>query len=589
MEKLELLAPAQNYDCAIAAINSGADALYLGAPKFGARKNASNSLDDIEKIVNYAHLFNVKVYITLNTILDDKELIECEELIEELYKIKVDAIIIQDMGLLELPLPPIVLHGSTQCDIRSVDKVKFLEKVGFKRVVLARETPIELIEKIRKETNIELEHFVFGSFCTGFSGQCYLSAYSGKRSANRGDCAQPCRKKYSLVDEEGNFIIKNKYLLSLKDNNLSNHLERLIKAGVKSFKIEGRLKDINYVKNSVLYFHNKLKNYPRQSKGIIIQDFTPSLDKTFNRGFCDDYLFNKKDNIYNFLTPKSQGEFLGEVVSSNDKSFCINTKKELNCADGLCFEIKNELAGCLVNKIEKTKTGFKIFPNKKLFINKNTKIYRNIDKSFEKTLNNTKTTRKLEVRFIVTEEKLILIDKDNNKVSIDIEAQEFALNSINMRENFKKSLSKTANSPYLVKDVAFELDNIPFLPVSKINELRNSAISALSKKILDNYRTKKQKPINHPKFPQEKGDYRLNVHNKKAMEFYKKCDCEVIEGSFESIKEYKNKELMRSKHCLKKALFNCSYNKKLYLLDDKGVKYPLIFDCKNCEMAILAP
>lgn len=589
MEKIELLAPSKDYKSAIGAINAGADAIYIGAPKFGARKNASNSLSDIEKIVNFAHIFNVKVYVTLNTILSDSELIECQELIKELYRIKVDAIIIQDFGLLELDLPPIVLHASTQCDIKDPDKVKFLEDVGFKRVIIARETPLDTIKKIRKETNLELEHFVFGSLCVSYSGQCYLSAYNGSRSANRGDCAQPCRKKYSLVDDSGNYIAKNQYLLSLKDNNLSNHLDKLIKAGIKSFKIEGRLKDENYIKNVVLYFNNKLKNYPRQSKGIVIADFEPNLEKTFNRGFCDDYLFNKKDNIYNFLTPKSIGEFLGQVVSSNDKSFCINTTKELNPADGLCFENKNDFSGCYINKVEKIKDGYKITPNKKVSIDKGVRVYRNLDTGFEKTLNNSKTIRKLEVQFIVREEKLILMDKYNNKVSICFESEEFALNCEKMRENFKKSLSKSAQSPYLVEDVIFEVEKIPFLPICRVNELRNEAFCALNKKILDNYRTKKQKPINHPKYPIKKGDYRLNVHNKKAFSFYQKCDCEVLETSFESLKECANKELMRTKHCLKRAFFNCKNEKKLFLLDEKGLKYPLLFDCANCEMVVAQP
>ena len=341
MEKLELLAPAQNYKTAISAINSGADAIYIGAPKFGARMNAKNSLDDIKRVVDYAHLFNVKVYVTINTILTDDELIECEKLINELYEIQVDAIIVQDFGILQLSLenklPPIALHASTQCDIRDIEKVKFFEEIGLKRVILARETNLDLIEKIKKNTNIQLEHFIHGALCVSYSGQCYMSAFIGGRSANRGECAQACRKKYSLVDKNGKTILKNQYLLSLKDNNLSNHLDKLIKAGIMSFKIEGRLKDENYVKNTVLFYHNLLKKYPRQSYGKVISDFIPNPDKTFNRGFCDDYLFNKKDGIYNFLTPKSIGEFLGEVITSNDKCFVIKTKKEIVAQDGLCF------------------------------------------------------------------------------------------------------------------------------------------------------------------------------------------------------------------------------------------------------------
>ncbi len=593
MEKLELLAPAQNYDCAIAAINCGADAVYIGAVSFGARKNASNSIADIKKIVDYAHLFNVKVYVTLNTILNDDELIECEKLINELYEIKVDALIIQDFGILKLAfenkLPPIVLHASTQCDNRSLGKVEFLQDVNFKRAILARELPIEEIEKIHKNTNIELEHFVHGALCVCYSGQCYMSQYIGKRSANKGECAQACRKKYSLVDKKGNYILKNKYLLSLKDNNLSKHLDKLIKAGIISFKIEGRLKDENYVKNIVLYYHNLLKKYPRVSFGEVMEDFTPNPNKTFNRGYCDDYLFNRKDKIFNFITPKSMGEYVGSIVSINDKNFTIKTKEELNPQDGLCFVVQDELQGCLVNKIEKTKDGVKIFPNKKINLKKGDEVYRNIDTKFNKTLENSKTRRKLKVIFTIEENKFVLKDENSTKVELNYFFKEFANNQEKMKENYIKALSKTQDSPYFVEKIIFKTDKLGFLPVSILNELRREILDKLSQKILSNYKTKKQKPVDIAQFPIEEGDYRLNVHNNSACEFYELCGCKVLERSFESIENHKNKELMRTKHCLKRATLGCKSSEELFLLDEKNVKYPLKFDCKNCEMVILAP
>ncbi len=593
MEKLELLAPAQNYKTAISAINCGADAIYIGAPKFGARVNAKNSLDDIKRVVDFAHLFNVKVYVTINTILNDDELIECEKLINELYDVQVDAIIIQDFGILQLSLlnklPPIALHASTQCDIRDIEKVKFFEEIGLKRVILARETSLDLIEKIKKNTNIQLEHFIHGALCVSYSGQCYMSAYIGERSANRGECAQACRKKYSLIDKNGKIILKNQYLLSLKDNNLSNHLDKLIKAGVMSFKIEGRLKDENYVKNTVLFYHNLLKKYPRQSYGNIVSDFISNPDKTFNRGFCDDYLFNKKDNIYNFLTPKSIGEFIGTVISSNDKCFVIKTKKEIVAQDGLCFVLGKEFIGCLVNKCEKTKDGIKIYPNKKLNILKGTEVFRNLDIEFNKTLENSKTTRKLNVSFEIFENKIKVFDEFNNKVELDFEYNELANNQENMKQNFIKALSKTSETPYLAKNIEFRAENLPFLPISKINELRREILEKLSEKILSKYKTKKQKPIDIAKFPIDEGDYRLNVHNSKAKEFYEMCDCKVNEMSFEKNKNHKNCELMRTKHCLKRATLGCNNQEELFLVDEKGAKYPLHFDCKNCEMVILAP
>lgn len=595
MQKLELLAPAKDINCALAAINCGADAIYIGAD-FSARRAAKNSVEDIEKIIKYAHIFNVKVYVALNTILNDDELKECEELIKKLYEIKVDALIIQDMGLLNLALfnkiPPIVLHISTQCDNRTLDKIKFFEDIGIKRVVLARELSIDDIKKIRKNTSLELECFVSGALCVCYSGLCYLSSYIGKRSANRGECAQACRKKYSLVDKNGNFIIKNKHLLSLKDNNLSSHIDKLIEAGVVSFKIEGRLKDENYIKNQTLYFSNILNKYDRTSFGKIIQDFIPDISKTFNRGFCDDYLFNKKDNIYNFNTPKSTGEEIGAVLYNSDDCFLIKTNKKLNPQDGLCIISDNEIQGCLVNKTEKTKEGYKIFANKKLNLKKGAKVFRNFDFEFNKILKTTKTTRKLEVDFVVKKDEIVIYDINKNKETIDISSFEEAKNYEKMKENYVKSLQKLQETPFIIKDITFDADGLKFIPVSKLNELRRELVEKLINKILSRYKTKTQKHLDIAQYPENKGDYRLNVHNKKAKEFYSMCNCEVIEGSFESLKEHKNKELMRTKHCLKKIFLGCDKkieDKSLFLVDEKGVKFPLSFDCKNCEMIINTP
>ncbi len=590
MNKLELLAPAQNIECAMAAINSGADAIYIGAKSFGARKNAGNPLEDIEKIVNYAHLFNVKVYVTVNTILKDEELETCEKLIWDLYNIKVDALIVQDLGILNLNLPPIALHASTQCDNRSVEKVQFMENVGFRRVILARELSIDKIEKIRKNTNVELEYFVHGALCVCYSGQCYMSEYIGGRSANRGECAQACRMKYSLVDENDNLIARDKYLLSLKDNNLSKHLDKLIKAGITSFKIEGRLKDANYVKNIVLFYNNLLQNYPRQGQGKIISDFTPNPYKTFNRGYTDDYLFDKKDNIYNFETPKSTGEYIGEILSSSGNNFVIKTAKTLNPQDGLCYIANNELEGCLVNKSEVLKSGVKVYPNKNVNLKKGDKIYRNIDVEFNKTLANSKTSRKLEVEFAVQDKGLSVYDKNGNKEFLEFKDFEIANNQEKMKENFEKCLKKTSGTPFIVSKITYDINNMPFIPVSILNEMRRNILDKLSDKILSRYKTKKPSVIDVSKYPENTGDYHLNVHNKKAEEFYEMCGVKVKERSFESSKSKNKKyELMRCKHCLKKVFLGCSSKTNLYLTDKIKVKYPLEFDCKNCEMIVHSP
>ena len=290
MNKVELLAPAKDKETAFAAIDCGADAVYIGAPDFGARRSVPNSLEDIKEVVDYAHKFYARVHVTINTILTDEELEKAKDLIKNLYEIGVDAIIVQDMGILKLAieceLPPIPIHASTQCDNRTLERVKFFEQLGVSRVILARELSIEEIKNICKNTKVEIETFIHGALCVSYSGQCYMSYAIGGRSANRGECAQACRKKYSLIDDEGNFIAKDKYLLSLRDFNASRHIQELIKAGVKSFKIEGRLKDINYVKNVVAFYRKEIDKYTEKiSSGKVNLDFEPNLNKTFNRGY----------------------------------------------------------------------------------------------------------------------------------------------------------------------------------------------------------------------------------------------------------------------------------------------------------------
>ena len=395
MKKIELLSPAKNLETAVCAVDYGADAIYIGANSFGARVNASNSVDDIAKVVEYAHKFNVKVYVTINTILNNDEIIEAQKLINDLYKIKVDAIIFQDMGLLELDLPPIKLFASTQCHNISCEKIKFLEQCGVSRVILARELSLEQIENICKNTNCEIETFVHGALCVSYSGQCYFSAYNGNRSANRGNCAQVCRKKYNLLNSKGEILKKDKHLLSLKDFNASEYLEKLINAGVTSFKIEGRLKDESYIKNVVAFYRQKLdkiiqKEY-RTSYGEINFDFIPDINKTFNRGYCTYFLCGKRDKISNFDSPKSIGEKIG-IVQSVNKNYFILDENSLNNGDGICFYDENKnLVGTNINKVIDNK----IYPNNIDNIKKGTTIYRNYDINFEKTLKNSHTKRKI--------------------------------------------------------------------------------------------------------------------------------------------------------------------------------------------------
>lgn len=586
--KVELLAPAQNLACAKAAIIYGADAVYIGANSFGARKNASNNLEDIKELVNFAHKYNVKIYVTVNTILNDNELKEAEKLINELYKIKVDALIIQDMGLLELNLPPIELHASTQCNIRTLEKVKFFEDIGIKRAVLARELSLEKIKEIKQNTNIELECFIHGALCVSYSGNCYMSAYIGGRSANRGECAQACRKKYSITDEKGNFIIKDKYLLSLKDLCLKDYIKELVDTGVKSFKIEGRLKDETYVKNVVLYYRKLLDEFDKTSDGIILSDFEPDINKTFNRGYTTYFIEKNKYDIFNFDTPKSTGEFLGVADKISKNGFGINTDKKISNGDGLCFFVDGELKGCYVNKIENNI----IYPN---IILKNLKtgdkIYRNFDIEFEKTVKNSKTKRLIKTDLVINDKEIILNDGIYS-VKIPYRFDEIAQNKEKMIENIKASFKKTGDSIFYIDEIQIKTDKIPFLKISYMNELRRKLFEFLEEKRVENYKTNFFEKTKYTKYRDEFKDYRLNIHNKKAKEFYEKCEVKNIEYSPESTKDFKNKEIMRTKHCLRRALNLClkkgNADKLWFLIDEKNKKYPLLFDCKNCEMAIIA-
>ena len=586
--KVELLAPAQNLACAKAAIIYGADAVYIGANSFGARKNASNNLEDIKELVNFAHKYNVKIYVTVNTILNDNELKEAEKLINELYKIKVDALIIQDMGLLALNLPPIELHASTQCNIRTLEKVKFFEDIGIKRAVLARELSLEKIKKIKQNTNIELECFIHGALCVSYSGNCYMSAYIGGRSANRGECAQACRKKYSITDEKGNFIIKDKYLLSLKDLCLKDYIKELVDTGVKSFKIEGRLKDEAYVKNVVLYYRKLLDEFDKTSDGVILSDFEPDINKTFNRGYTTYFIEKNKYDIFNFDTPKSTGEFLGVADKISKNGFGINTDKKISNGDGLCFFVDGELKGCYVNKIENNI----IYPNITLKnLKTGDKIYRNFDIEFEKTVKNSKTKRLIKTDLVINDKEIILNDGIYS-VKIPYRFDEIAQNKEKMIENIKASFKKTGDSIFYIDEIQIKTDKIPFLKISYMNELRRKLFEFLEEKRVENYKTNFFEKTKYTKYRDEFKDYRLNIHNKKAKEFYEKCEVKNIEYSPESTKDFKNKEIMRTKHCLRRALNLClkkgNADKLWFLIDEKNKKYPLLFDCKNCEMAIIA-
>lgn len=586
-KQTELLAPAKDFETAVAAIECGADAVYIGAPAFGARQAASNSLEDVEKLVNYAHKFYVKVHVTLNTILRDDELPKAVELIEKLYDIGVDALIVQDMGLVNLAikekLPPIVLHMSTQCDNRSLDKVKFFGSIGASRVILARELSLDTIREICKNTNLEIETFVHGALCVSYSGQCYLSYSIGGRSANRGECAQPCRKKYTLFDGDGNVIAKGKYLLSLKDFNASKYLSELVLAGVKSFKIEGRLKDKNYVKNVVLNYRKELDKIScKVSSGKVFTDFEPDVKKSFNRGFTT-YFLNKRERCFNFDSPKVKGEKIGKIKTSGIGWFEFENRVEgLNAQDGICYFEDSELKGCLLNKVNNGR----IFINKKVKIPSGTIVFRNFDSKFNDNLSTAKIKRRIGVSFEYSKGKITAIDENNNTASLKIDNLEISKNPQKMKDTFINQLQKTGESDFYSIGVKINSE-LPFMPISEINNLRRNLLDKLIEVRLQNYRREIQEPLQYAKFIKQDFDYRANVLNSEAKEFYEKCDCKILEPALESQGCFEGKELMRTKHCLKYAFDMCKSPKSLFLADEKGTKYKLKFDCKNCEMIII--
>lgn len=602
MKKIELLAPAKNLEYGIMAIKCGADAVYIGADKFGARNLASNSLEDLKLLVDFAHRYFAKVYVTINTVLNDDEIAEAEELINMLYKIGIDAIIVQDMGILELNLPPIPLFASTQTHNTSAEKVRFLEKVGFKRVILARELSLARIQEIKSNTDVDLESFIHGSLCVSYSGQCYMSYAIGGRSGNRGECAQPCRKSYSLIDEAGKAIVKNKYLLSLKDLNLSNSIEEMIDAGITSFKIEGRLKDINYIKNVVSFYRQEIdktlerKGLVKSSSGKSYTNFTSCLDKTFNRGYCEYFINERKQKIASVDSPKWIGEPIGKIKSVEQDFFELDNELKINKRDGISFFDENgNLTGTAINKAEDRK----IYPNSISSIKPGLNIFRNLDYEFIKSIKSSSIERKIIVNFDLSQKDngLILkaIDEDLNEAEISIIIpHEIARDKHLAINNIKKQFSKLGDTEFELSELEINTTNVYFIPVSVLNDMRRRVIDTLTETRKANYKRDFYSiKRNEFPYPEKSLDYRGNVLNTHAYNFYKRHGVEMIEPAAESGFKMNNKAVMTTKYCLKHQYGMCEKfcekqkSIKLYLVDEKNKKYKLNFDCKECEMNII--
>lgn len=604
--KIELLAPARNLECGIEAINHGADAVYIGAPKFGARSAAGNSLADIATLVEYAHLFNVRIYVTVNTILRDSELSETEEMIWQLYNAGVDALIVQDMGITQLNLPPIPLHASTQMDNRTVEKVRFLSNAGFRQVVLARELSLDEIRKIHEACpDVALEVFVHGALCVSYSGQCYVSEACFGRSANRGECAQFCRLPFSMVDEDGKVIVRNKHLLSLKDLNQSSILESLLDAGATSLKIEGRLKDVTYVKNVTAAYRQKLdeifcrrKEYVHSSSGDTVLDFTPQLEKSFNRGFTHYFLHGRTPDIASFNTPKSLGEEMGTMKEQYKKYVTVSGVKPFHNGDGACFiDEQGCLQGFRINKVE----GNKLFPAGAIpRIKPKTPIYRNYDQDFEKLLTRKSAERKIGVDWVLSETAfgfaLTVSDEDKNSVTLSfpVETKEKARTS--QHDNLCSQLKKMGNTPFRTRSVVIKCSEEWFIPSSLISDWRRLATDRLVALRRINFRRELQvwKPTNHS-YPTSSLTYLGNVMNGKAEKFYQEHGVCNIAPAYEK-QAPDNATLMFCRHCLRYSMGWCPtyqrvrspYREPYYLVSNDGKRFRLEFDCKRCQMKVSA-
>lgn len=599
--KIELLSPAKNLECGIAAINHGADAVYIGASQFGARAAAGNSIEDIQELVNYAHSYKAKVLVALNTILTDEQLPEAEKLIHQIYATGADALIIQDMGILKLKLPPIPIHASTQTDNRTVEKVQFLEAVGFSRVVLARELSLIEIAEIASKTKVELEAFVHGALCVSYSGQCYMSQANCERSANRGQCAQYCRLPYTLTDAEDNLLVKNKHLLSLKDLDLSDSLEEMMMAGITSFKIEGRLKDVDYVKNITAYYRKKIdlileknKNFKRASSGKTKFFFEPNPEKSFRRGASDYFLHGRKRDIIQLDTPKSLGEPIGKVTYIGRNFFEVHNGHLLTNGDGLCFINKHgDLTGFRINRVERKQ----IFPADMPKIFDGVMLYRNQDQTFEKLMKAKTSERKISVDIVFEETtdgfSIKLTDEDGISHSFGITCEKQpAKKAETVIENIKNQLSKLGNTIYEANNIEIVINEPWFFPASQLSEWRRQAIEEFdSVREKSYYRESKREAI-QANFPNKHLSYLGNVINSNAESFYKEHGVETVMPGFE-VKAEEGVPLMYCKHCIKHTMgwcpkegYKATFKEPLFLRNNDQV-YRLHFDCNKCEMHII--
>ena len=598
--KIELLSPAKNAEVGKEAILHGADAVYIGAPRFGARSAAANSVGDIAALCEMAHKYDARVYVALNTLLKEDELMEAEKLIAELYCAGADALIVQDMGITRLDIPPIALHASTQTDNRTLDKVRFLQEAGFSQVVLARELSLEEIRGIARGTDVPLEVFIHGALCVSYSGQCYLSHAMCSRSANRGECAQYCRLPYTLRDGDGKILAKDKHLLSLKDLNQSDRLEQLLDAGATSLKIEGRLKEISYVKNCTAYYRRMLDSifsrrseYVRASSGRISLDFEPDLAKSFNRGFTHYFLDGRtKEMIVSQDTPKSLGEYVGKVARTGNNFIQVQTKITLHNGDGIgYFNSNGEFSGFRINRVE----GDRIYPASMPPIFSGDVLYRNFDQEFEKRLLRKTAERRigLDMHLYPLYDGVALSLQDETGKCVTVR-RDMVLEPAgkDQGEQQKRLLEKLGNNIFEPHNIYISGSKGCFIPASHLSELKRLAIERLMMARRLAHRPDLRKKENgRISYPEKILSYRGNVANSLAEKFYREHGVEKIEPAFEC-KRVEQVPLMFTRHCIRFMLGYCTRKpaggelKEPLMMNYGNKELILKFDCTRCEMQI---
>jgi collagenase-like PrtC family protease len=630
--QIELLSPARDADIGIEAVNHGADAVYIGGPAFGARAGAGNDIRDLERLITHAHRFHSRVFITLNTILRDDELESARQMAWQVYNAGADALIIQDMGLLELDLPPIQLHASTQTDIRTPEKARFLQDCGLSQIVLARELTVQQIAAVRAATDPQrcaIEFFIHGALCVAYSGQCYISHAQTGRSANRGDCSQACRLPYQVTDAQGRIVAHDKHVLSMKDNNQSDNLRALIDAGVRSFKIEGRYKDMGYVKNITAHYRRMLDEIldereasgdplARASSGRTTFTFTPDPLQNFNREFTDYFVNGRKEDIGAFDTPKNPGQTIGWVTKLGPNFVELevsDTATVLHNGDGLCYyDLQKELVGLQINRAEPVSPRggrqWRVFPKDPMEgfkdLRKGTEVNRNRDIDWVRTLEKKSSDRRIGLwaQFAETDDGFALTLTDEDGFTGTAQAalpHEAAQDTAKAEASLREQLGRFGASIFAVHDIALQLSQPWFVPASSLNALRRDALTALeAARAAGLARLPRATPVEPPApYPDDTLSYLANVFNHKARDFYARHGVKVIAAAYESHEEEGEVSLMITKHCVRYSMSLCPKQAKgvtgvqgtiraepLQLINGKE-RLTLRFDCKPCEMHVV--